>query len=311
MNTKANGKSEKGKNSNKRTSKTQKIFMQNILSFVFIAVVFVGAVGFGVGLILSEIRYPQADSFFECPLSYRIFMYVALGVSNGGLIGCAFTKNRRNTAPLECKIWLAVFIIGFLYEAAFGLAGDTSFANGLSICIGATVSAVGFFCGVGSLIGSLKKPRRSYGQIYGELFSSTLEYRPLPRGATLLQIMRTEAYLGTMLPGELVDFLLEFNGDGELMFSAEEMIEKTEKARKTHKNAANEDAFNLCFIGTDGSGNYYCYKISDGSVEEGEIYLWHSETDATVPAAATLAELIVSHYTRPATSSTHPATPSN
>ncbi len=305
MNAKTNDKSTKGKISNIRTSKTQKIFRQNILSFIFMTVVFVGAVGFGVGLILSEIRYPHADSFFECPTGYRIFMYVALGVSNGGLIGCAFTKNARNTTPLECKIWLAVFIIGFLYEAAFGFAGDTSFANGLSICIGAAVSAVGFFCGVGSLIGSLKKPRRTYGQIYGELFASTMEYRSLPRGATLLQIMRTEAYFGTMLPGELVDFLLEFNGDGELMFSAEEMIEKTEKARKTRKNAANEDAFKLCFIGTDGSGNYYCYKISDGFVEEGEIYLWHSETDTTVPAAATLAELITQHYTHPKTPNTH------
>lgn len=281
-----------------RNAKTQKIRRQNILSIVFMTIVFVGAVGFGVCLLLSEILYTQIENFFECPIWYRIFIFISLVFANGGIVGCAFTKNRHNTTNLECNIELALFVVGFIFELGFALASEESFSNALAICIGGAVSSVGFFCGIGSLIGKLKKPKDVYGKIYVELISlGTLPYRQLPKSATLLQIMQVEKYFNAMLPNELVYFLLEFNGDGELLFSAEEIIDTAKRVRETFRDTTFNGVDKFCFFGGDGAGNYFCYKISDdGSIADGEIYLWYHETNETKLVANRLTDLIVEYY---------------
>ncbi len=286
-----------------KSSKIAKIKKQNILSIFFMAIVLVGSLGVGVGLLLSEILYPQIEELFACPAWYQAFLYSSVAVAVIGLVGCGFTKNCQNTSKLEWRIELSLFLAGLTIEIICALARTQSYVLDIFICIGGAISSVGFFCGIGSLIGRLKKTKLFYSNIYSYLITDgTLSYENFPKNkpASLVEIMEVEKYFGTPLPNELVDFLLEFNGDVALLFSASEIVSTTKLVRKAFKDTTYDGLDKFCFFGADKvgeKGDLFCYKIlADGSINDGEIYLWKHKTNQAKLVAKTLPELIKKYY---------------
>ena len=287
----------------KTVSRIKQIKNQNIAAIMSKAVVLVGALGVGVGLLLSEILYPQIEELFACPAWYQAFLYISFAVAIAGLVWCWFTKNRKNTPKIEWQIELGLFIFGFVLEIICALARTESYTKDVFICIGGAISSVGLFCGIGSMLGRLKKPTNTYADIYSNLVTNgNLYYNNFPKTkpASLAEVTEVEEYLGAPLPAELVDFLLEFNGDGNLLFSTKDIISTTKSLRESLNGPAIEGADKFCFIGSDSSGegaNLFCYKITDeGSIQAVKIFLWNRETNDVKPVASTLPELINQLY---------------
>ncbi len=269
---------------------------QKTLALIFTTVVFVGAAAVGVLLVLSEVLYGQIEEFALLPLGYRITMYVSLILVFGGLIGCGFTKNRQNTTQTELTINIAMFFIGFTLSLFFALCRAEGYWNNVFICIGGAISSVAFFLGIASLIGLSKKSKSVYAALLKsyarERQTSSLKLIP----ASLIEVIEVEEYFNAMLPTDLVEFLLEFNGDGELLFSTGQIVEITQHFRENLKNSPFK-ADHLCFIGHDGKGNYFCYSIlEDGIISSDFICLWNPKSEKLTPVADTLPELISKYY---------------
>lgn len=281
-------------------TKIEKMRTRNILSIVFMVIVFIGALCVGVGLLLSEILFPQIEELFKCPIWYQVFLYLSFAIAISGIVGCAFTKNRQNTTKFEWNIELALFLGGFALEIFCALARTESYVLNVFICIGGAISSVGFFCGIGSLIGRLRKPKGFYADVYSNLITcGNLNYDNFPKSkpSSLSEIIEVEKFFETSLPAELIDFLLEFNGDGDLLFSTKEIIETTKGVRETFKDTTFIGVDSFCFFGGDGAGNYFCYKILDDcSIKDGEIYLWDHETNEAQLVETTLKDLIIKYY---------------
>lgn len=269
------------------------------------AIVCVGAWSVGICLLLSEILYPEVDRLFDCPAWYQTFFYLSLAVSVGGLVGCGFTKDCHNTKNAELNLELILFAFGFFGMLVLALSRSESQTKDIFIGIGGAICSVGLFCGIGSFIGKCKKPKR--GQVYARLYMELLRrgavsQKNLPeKGAELLRIKETESYFNAPLPPDLVDFLLEFDGDGELLFSAEEIVGTTKDIREAYKNTDFHayDYDRYCFFGRDERGNCFCYRIcDDGSFEDREIYVWDRETTETKVVATALQDLITRYYGR-------------
>lgn len=266
---------------------------QNTLAIVSQVIVLVGALGVGVMLILSELLYPSIEEFSQCPVWYRVVMYVSLFVVTIGIVGCAFFKNRRNSTKKEFHIELTIFLIGLFLCIVFALARNEAYWKDVVICIGGMLCSVGLFTGIGSLIGLLKKLNGKYAKIYNVKNGMKCT---LPRNATLSQITNVESYFKASLPAELVEFLLEFNGDGNLLLSAQDIIE-TNKSVRAKYDSIYGGINTLCFFGKNGLGDYFCYEInSDGSIQADKIYLWKHETNKAIEVAKTLPELIEKYY---------------
>lgn len=269
---------------------------QKTLALIFTSVVFLSATAVGVLLVLSEVLYDQIEEFALLPLGYRIAMYVSLSVVFGGLIGCGFTKNKRNTTQTELTINIAMFFIGFALSLFFTFCRTEDYWNNVFVCIGGAISSVAFFLGIASLIGLSKKSESVYAALLKsyarERRTSSLKLSP----ASLIEVIEVEEYFHTMLPTDLVEFLLEFNGDGELLFSTGQIVEITKHFRESFRNSSIK-ANNLCFIGQDGKGNYFCYPIlEDGTISSDFICLWNPKSEKLTPVADTLKELISKYY---------------
>ena len=281
----------KNKQSNNRFSKYKK---QKMLAVLCMLIVFIGAVAVGVLLILSEMLFSDIDEFSLCPLWYQITMYASLLVVVGGLVGCGFTKNRLNTTDNEMVINIVLFFFGFAISCYFGLWREEAYWKNVMICIGGAISSVGLFCGIASLIGLSKRSKSEFAYLLKSYArdrkTSYLNLHP----ARLTDIIEVENYFDTPLPTDHVEFLLEFNGDGEFLYSTKEIIETTKLFREDLKTES--IAKNLCFIGQDEEGNHFCYKIlDDGTISDDLIYLCKNSSEL-IPVAYTLPELIRKYY---------------
>ncbi|MGN1053201.1 MAG: SMI1/KNR4 family protein [Candidatus Scatosoma sp.] len=284
------------KKNNVAVDKLTKYKKQKMLALLCTSVVFIGAATIGVLLILSEVLYYKIEQFSLLPLWYRITMYASLFTVLGGLIGCGFTKNRLNTTNNELTINVVLFLFGFAVSFFFGLWRTEAYWKDVLICIGGAISSVGLFCGITSLIGLSKKSKSGFALLLKsyarERKTSSLHLSP----ARLTEIIEVENYFNTMLPAELVDFLSEFNGDGEFLYPTNQIIEVTKLFRENFKDSE-RNARDLCFIGQDGEGNHFCYKIlEDGTISDDLIYCWVLKSDALIPVADTLRELIYKYY---------------
>lgn len=283
------------KKKNITVNRFSKYKKQRLLALLFMLIVFIGAMAIGVLLLLSEMLFSDINEFSLCPLWYQITMYVSLFVVIGGLIGCGFTKNRLNTTGNELVTYIILFFFGFAISIYFGLWRTEAFWKDILICIGGAISSVGLFCGIASFIGLSKKSKSKFAQLFKSYArdrkKSYLDLKP----ASLVDIKEIENYFNTKLPNELVDFLLEFNGDGEFLYSTKQIIEMTKLFRENFKDFANKTQ-NLCFIGQDGEGNHFCYKIlNDGTISDDLIYLCKNPEEL-IPVADTLIELIYKYY---------------
>lgn len=261
-----------------------------MLAGFFSCLVFAGAVTVGVMLILSETLFYEIEAFSSLPLWYKLVMLAGFLAVLTGLVGCLFTKNRLNTARIEIKLNLCLFAAGWVLMLIFALLPTEAQCAAVMFGIGGAVSTVGLFSGIASLIGFTKKPKSHYAQLFQTYARDrkTPYYKLSP--ASLSDIMAAESYFGTPLPDDLVNFLMEFDGDGEFLYSAIQIIEVTQRLR------GNPSYDKLCFIGQDGEGNYLCYKmIGDGRLGDECIYLCKNEEEI-VPVADNLSELIYKYY---------------
>ncbi len=136
------------------------IRMTKRLPIIFMGIVLIGALGVGACLLLlflSETLYPEIESLFVSPVWYQIYIYVSLLSLIVGLIGCAFLKNRQNTSKAELYVELALMVVGFVSMFIFASAREQSYIFNIFMCVGGAICSVGFFCGIASLIGYLKK----------------------------------------------------------------------------------------------------------------------------------------------------------
>lgn len=122
---------------------------------------------------------------------------------------------------------------------------------------------------------------------YGE------EIRPGP-AATEDEIANAQLRLGVRFPQELCELLREVNGDGDLLFSTDEMLEYSQ-----YDISQNYPRGRLLFFGRDGAGNLYAYPVRDGRAEGARILLWDHESDSIdslTPEGSSLRELIKNYY---------------
>ena len=114
--------------------------------------------------------------------------------------------------------------------------------------------------------------------------------------ATLSEIKEAEEIVGCRFPAELRELLTEMNGDRWLLFSTEE-IKDVALSTREYLSESYEDIDRHIFFGGNGCGDYYCYNImSDGSDENGKIWIWEHETNRTSFAASSISELIRRYY---------------
>lgn len=274
-----------------RTKKEEK--RDKILSRIFMGVIFLGALLCGVCLVLSETLYPQIENFFDFPLWYRLTLYASLLIVAGGIIGCSFTKTRENTQEAELSIELLLCGVG-IGCIILALTGEETSWKDVVLGVGGVCCAVGFFCGVGTMIGLNK---RAVGK-----FSITANvHKKMPRPASKRAIKRVEDYFQAALPDELVEFLLRWNGDNDAIFSTKLIVEITKSLRETYKEYAfaeyDGQLEKLVFFGGIGNGDYFCYKIDDdGHILDDMIYLWDHELNELNFEARTLKDLLDSYY---------------
>ncbi|MGN1099732.1 MAG: SMI1/KNR4 family protein [Christensenellales bacterium] len=263
---------------------------RNLLAAVCSCVVFLGAAAIGSMLILSETLFYDTEAFSLLPPWYKATMLIGALAAFAGLAGCLFTKNKLNTSRTEMKVNLCLFLSGFLISLIFALLPTETRWTAIMIGIGGAICTVGFFSSIASLIGVMKKSKSQYAELLQAYTRDRkTPYWKLP-SASLADVMEAEGYFGTLLPGDLVNFLLEFDGDGEFLYSAREIIETTRLLR------GNPSYQNLCFIGQDGEGNNFCYRIQDdGSICDECIYLCRNPEEI-IPVADDLRELIDKYY---------------
>ena len=273
--------------SDKKLTKYQ---ILHLLASLFSFLIFVGAATVRVMLILSETLFYEIEAFSLLPLWYKLVMLAGFLAVLAGLVGCLFTKNRLNTTRSEIKLNLCLFAAGFVLALIFALLPTEARWVAVMIGIGGAVGTVGFFSGIASLIGFMKKPKSQYAELFQTYARDrkTPYYKLLP--ASLSDIIAAESYFGTPLPNDLVNFLSEFDGDGEFLYSTRQIIEVTQRLR------GNSSYQGLCVIGQYGDGNYLCYKIlGDGSIGDECIYLCRN-AEEIVPVADNLWELIYKYY---------------
>ncbi len=123
-----------------------------------------------------------------------------------------------------------------------------------------------------------------------------IRYVRIQEPASIEEIRAAERSIGCNFPQELVNLLLECNGDRWLLFSVDEITGTVTSLRE----AMAEDYADMdkhLFFGGNGCGDYYCYAIlPDGTADGTSIYLWEHETNESHKVASDMAELIRRYY---------------
>ena len=116
--------------------------------------------------------------------------------------------------------------------------------------------------------------------------------------ASMEEIFCAEQQTGIQFPQELRDLLLEMNGDCNLFFSLEEIINYTACQCSKHYPPGS-----LLFFGGDGAGNLFAYQVKESKAAAGKIYLWEHEIAVFGPEedelefqAVSLTALIQDYY---------------
>ncbi len=103
--------------------------------------------------------------------------------------------------------------------------------------------------------------------------------RPNPP-ATEAQIAEAENKLGAKLPGDLKALLLEMDGDNNLLFSTEQIINTNIEVRELGCFMPLDC---LLFFGGNGCGDYFGYPITkDDGVRDDNVFMWEHEYDNRV-----------------------------
>ena len=123
------------------------------------------------------------------------------------------------------------------------------------------------------------------------------------------QIDLAEKIVGYSFPKELRELLRELNGDKWCLLSAQEIIENVERNREIwlpifeedySREAYSEQVGRFIFFATNGCGDYYCYRVSEGGIpDETAIYIWEHEylgEKCWKKVAGDMKEFIIRYY---------------
>ena len=134
-----------------------------------------------------------------------------------------------------------------------------------------------------------------YKELINELSKDSGRAVP-QKPAALSEIREAEEIVGCCFPAELRELLTEMNGDRWLLFSTREIKEVALSTRE-YLSESFDDIDKHIFFGGNGCGDYYCYNImSDGSIDDGKIFIWEHETNETRLVASNITELIRRYY---------------
>lgn len=266
----------------------------------FTLVTALGAIGVGVALMLSEMLYPEIEDFFACPPWYQAFLWVSLAVAVVGMIGCAIFKKSTDGKTIDGykaaeKVYLGVTLTGVIITTIAAFGPDDNRVFDYAICIGGALTSVGVFLFFGTAVGVARSRRQDgYASLVAPFCADNKDIR-LTDPAPLTDIIELEKYLGCMLPTAMCNFYKETDGDGDLMFSAKETKETTELVRRFFTEFC-PDVARAVFFGGNGCGDYYCYLITDGNIDETKIYCFLHEDPGFSLCAESLPELVYMYY---------------
>lgn len=129
-----------------------------------------------------------------------------------------------------------------------------------------------------------------------EEYAKENEWIKVQPPALMHEIERAQEYVGHPFPEDLVNLLLELNGDKWLIFSTEEIIETAFNTRE-YLSDCYENIQNHIFFAGNGCGDYYCYNVSgDGKVEDDKIYIWEHEENSCRIVAKSIEEMIHRYF---------------
>lgn len=112
--------------------------------------------------------------------------------------------------------------------------------------------------------------------------------------ATLNQVAHVEKTLGVRLPDDIKEFLLEMNGDGWFVFSADEIIETNLRVRTEMTSYMSLDC--LLFFAGNGCGDYYGYPITRDGIRDDNVFIWEHEYDNRIWRANSIEDAIRKYY---------------
>lgn len=117
-------------------------------------VLFIGTLGVGVCIILSETLYADIPHLVDNPIPYQVGFYASLLVVLLGLIFSCIYKNEDNTFGYEIPVEAAFFIAGLGYMIGAGIA-----ESHLMVAVGGFIGEVGLFLLIASVVGYCKKAK--------------------------------------------------------------------------------------------------------------------------------------------------------
>lgn len=269
-------------------------------AFLFTLITVIGSVAVGAGLLLSEILFAEIDFFSDCPQWYKAFFTLALALAITGTLGCAVVKKPLNgklfTRYLkERRFYAGVAAVGVIITFVAALFEKESFALNVIICFGGALCGFGSFAFLGSAIGFLSAAKNNeYLKLLNKLRKKNAQIQ-LADCAYFESVCALEEELTVNLPAELIDFYMQTDGDGALLYRANGALSVTEQVRLDGA-PFNEELLNVLCIGDDCDGNCFCYKIKGGTVVDNKIYVIERESLQILPVADNLRALIALYY---------------
>ena len=119
------------------------------------------------------------------------------------------------------------------------------------------------------------------------------KYVKLKPPASIDYIALVEKKLNIMLPKDLKALLMEMNGDGNFLLSAEEIIETNISLRELEVFMPLDC---LLFFAGNGCGDYFGYQIRKDGLNENNIFMWNHESDNRIWCAEGLEDAITKYY---------------
>lgn len=122
--------------------------------------------------------------------------------------------------------------------------------------------------------------------------------KPQP-AATENEVRNAEEMLNILFPNELKELLFETNGDNFLLWSLDQIVKDNLDLRSINPDIIEPELFNFSeflFIAGNGVGDYYGYRIDNGTIQSTSIYIFEHEEYTAKIVARDVAELIELYY---------------
>lgn len=113
------------------------------------------------------------------------------------------------------------------------------------------------------------------------------------------EVCESEKMLNILFPDALKSLLFETNGDNFLLWSLEQIVKENLEIRSINPEIIEPELFNFSeflFIAGNGIGDYYGYRIDNGTIQSPSIFVFEYEEYTSKVVAHNIAELIMIYY---------------